>query len=102
MSQTHLKLMVPTLMCDALMALDVDMGGRQVRAGEIISMPYGNALQLIAMGGVKAIKDADLKHIEAHEHLNTYGADGWFPHGQQTISRVADYLAQTNGDQKVN
>jgi hypothetical protein len=103
MSDAGIRLMVPTLMCEALMAIDTTgPAGQNVPAGSIVPMPYGNALMLIAMGGVRTIKDADLKHIEAHEHLKTYGADGWFPQHQQTIRHVADYLAQTAGDQKVN
>lgn len=86
-----MKLMVPTLMCKAMVAMDIE--SLNLKSGQIIEIPYGPALALKAGGGIKALLDEDAKHLEAQEHLAIYGADGWFPQDQQTISRVADYLA---------
>jgi alpha-glucuronidase len=88
-----MKLMVPTLMCKAMLAQDTTVAGKELKAGAIIDMPYGHAITLKAIGGVKAIVDEDAMHVKAQEELATYGADAWFPHPQQTMSRVADFLA---------
>lgn len=89
-----MKLMVPTVMCKAMLAMDYAPTGH--KAGQIVDMPYGHALSLFAVGGITAIMDADAKHIEAQEQLGTYGGDCWFPPRQQTVSYVAEYLARTN------
>lgn len=91
-----MPLMVPTIMCEALMAEDFDHGSRRYLKGEIVPMSFGQALHLKHMGVVGAIKDDVEKNLEATEALGMYGADCWFPHRLQTISRVADYLAETN------
>jgi hypothetical protein len=70
-----------------------EVEARLFRPGEIVDLPYGNALVLVAIGK-GTIVDADNKHVEAIEHLSIYGGDSWFRHGQQTVSRVAEYLAQ--------
>lgn len=88
-----MKLMVPTLMCRFMLGQACMVDARSFVAGEIVELPYGNALMLVAIGK-GAIVDADNKHVEAIEHLGIYGGDAWFKHSQQTISRVADYLAQ--------
>lgn len=89
-----MPLMVPTIMCEAIMHEDFISGSRQYLKGEIVPMAYGQAIHLKHMGVVGAIKDDVEKNLEATEALGMYGADCWFPHRLQTISRVADYLAQ--------
>lgn len=91
-----MNLMVPTLMCKAMAAIEFQALGRTVKPGEVIDLAYGQALVMKAMGGITAIVDEDAKHIEAQDQLAMYGGDCWFPHRQQTISRVADYLAAAN------
>lgn len=90
-----MPLMVPTIMCEAFMAEDFVSGSRQYLKGEIVPMSYGQAIHLKHMGVVGAIKDDVEKNLEATEALGIYGADCWFPHRLQTISRVSDYLAET-------
>jgi hypothetical protein len=92
--------MVPTVMCQAMLAQDITVGLKSFKAGEIIDLPYGPALFMRVLGGVSAIIDEASKHVEAQEALHTYGGDSWFPHSQQTISRVADYLAQTGAGEQ--
>lgn len=89
-----MNLMVPTMMVKGLAAIPFEAKGRTIAPGEIIEIAYGQALVMKAMGGITALVDEDLKHVEAQEHLRTYGADSWFPHYNQTIARVADFLAQ--------
>jgi hypothetical protein len=88
-----MKLMVPTLMCDFMLNKATEVGAKIFKAGEIVTLPYANALLLTAIGG-GAIVNAEDKHLEAQECLSVYGGDAWFQHSHQTISRVAEYLAQ--------
>lgn len=88
-----MNLMVPTFMCKALSAIEFDGPKGRVAPGEIVDVAYGHALVLKAMGGVTALVDEQETHLKAQEELAMYGADSWFPHRNQTISRVADYLA---------
>lgn len=92
-----MKLMVPTLMCDFMVNRTTEVGAKVIRAGEIMPLPYANALLLTAIGG-GAIVNAEDKHLEAQECLAVYGGDAWFQHSHQTISRVAEYLASVNAD----
>lgn len=89
-----LPLMVPTIMCEAILKEDFTSGDRLYAKGEIIPMAFGQAIHLKSLGVIGAIKDETEKNLEATEALGIYGADCWFPHRLQTISRVADYLAQ--------
>lgn len=90
-----MKLMVPTVVCDVLVANALETNGRTYKVGEICTMAYGLALTLKAIGGITGIVNENEKHMEAQEQLRIYGGDCWFPHHQQSISRVADYLAET-------
>lgn len=89
-----MQLMVPTLMCQAMLALPVTVGFKDYKAGELCEMAYGHAIAMKAVGGVQAIVNEQETHAEAQVMLSTYGADSWFPRNHQTIGRVADYLAQ--------
>lgn len=90
-----MQLMVPTIMAECIAAQLIETDGRVVaKVGEIISLPYGQALQLRAVGMVGAFVDEIAKHLEATEALGIYGGDSWFPQRLQTIGRVSDYLAQ--------
>jgi hypothetical protein len=80
-------------------AFEVD--ARVYAAGEIVPLAYGNAL-VLAAGDCGSIVDANSVHLQAQESLAVYGGDSWFPHPQQTISRVAEYLAQANPGQPAN
>lgn len=88
-----MKLMVPTVTCRFMLNRATEVGARVMKPGEIIDLPYGNALVLAAIGG-GAIVNADDKHLEAQESLKVYGGDAWFRYNDQTVSRVAEYLAQ--------
>lgn len=89
-----MQLTVPTFMCRAMIAMSTTVGLKPVTAGEIVEMPYGTAITLKAIGGVSALVEEEMTHLNAQEHLKVYGADGWFSQPQQTIARVADFLAE--------
>lgn len=86
-----MKLMVPTLYVQAMLAQPLDLGETQFKAGEIIKMPYGTALQAYTMGVVRAIQDADKMHEEASKMLMEYGPDAWFPQPLQTLAKVVEH-----------
>lgn len=88
-----MKLMVPTLMVKVMIAKDLESNGLRRKAGEIVEMGYGHALLAKALGAASAIVNEEDAHIEAVDMLGTYGGDCWFPHEYQTISHLADYLA---------
>lgn len=87
-----MNLAVPTLYCKAILAHSVTLGLKTWAVGEIIELPYGQALVLKAGGCVGSFVDEADVHLQAQEQLAIYGADCWFPTKQQTISKVADYL----------
>jgi len=98
---TKINLMVPTVFVDAIVKTPFEFRGKPCKVGELISLAYGPALQLRAFGLVGGFQNEDDKHLEANEHLTIYGGDSWFPQPMQTVSRVADYLAQA-GEQPTN
>lgn len=97
-----MRLIVPTVTCEAVITREFDAGDKKFAVGEIASLPYGLVLQLKAMGFCGAIKDEIQAHAEAAEALKIYGGDAWFPHRMQTISRVGDYLAARGEADTVN
>lgn len=88
-----MRLTVPTFMAECLVAQDMPAGGRVYRTGEVITLPYGQALILKAMGAVSTLVDETDTHARAMEQVAMYGADCLFPLPMQTIGKVADYLA---------
>lgn len=88
-----MNLAVPTVMCRAMFSKDIVVGMTKFSAGEIVELPFGTALCMKALNGLTIVDENDAI-AEAQEKLAIYGGDCWFAHPQQTISRVADYLAQ--------
>lgn len=88
--------MVPTIMVDAIVTKCFEYGGQVRKIGELVPLAYGPALQMRALGLVGGFKNEDDMHLQATELMAVYGGDSWFPHHLQTVSRVADYLSQTN------
>lgn len=82
-------------MCKALLSHDCTIGLKSWKAGEIVELPYGSAIALKAVGAVGGLVNEAEAHSEAQEMLAVYGGDCWFPQHQQTISRVAEFLAQS-------
>lgn len=89
-----MKLMVPTLWCDAMLTTPVSVAGKNFAAGEIVRLPYGVVIQAIALGTVTVIKNADAVHAEATDMLAQYGPDSWFPQPIQTIAKLGEWMAE--------
>jgi hypothetical protein len=89
-----MKLMVPTIMCEAVVAKEVQVAGQTWKVGEIAPIAYGPALQLRAVGFLSGFKDEDETHLKAAEALAIYGGDCWFPAKLQTVTHLANYLAE--------
>jgi hypothetical protein len=85
-------LMVPTVWAEALLTVGITVAGREFKAGEIVKVPYGVAVQGMATGTFTAIKNADAVHAEANEHFATYGPDSWFPASSQTLFKFWSHI----------
>lgn len=94
-----MKVVVPTFEVKCLLAANV----ADYKAGTIVSLAYGVALQGLVMGSVKSILAGAAAHEKALEFIAKYGADSWFPKPLQTIGIVtaainkADKEAQDPG-----
>lgn len=97
-----MNLMVPTITVDAIVAQAIEHGGKIIKAGEVIPLAYGLALQMRVLGLVGGFKDEDEKHLEATEALRIYGGDSWFPNRLQTIRNVSEYLASVGQQTNTN
>jgi hypothetical protein len=95
-----MNLMVPTVMVEAIAARNFKWGDNTIKVGEILPLPYGTALLMRTLGLLGGFRNEDDKHLEAQELLAIYGGDSWFPAHLQTVSRVADYLAQVGAQEK--
>lgn len=89
-----MKLMVPTLWCEAMLTMPLSVAGKNFAAGELVSLPYGVVIQAIALGTITVIKNADAVHAEATEMLAQYGPDSWFPQPIQTIAKLGEWMAE--------
>lgn len=82
-----MTLMVPTLWVDAILTCSLTIGKEIFKAGELVKLPYGVALQARVTGTVAVISNEDEAHAQAAQYLKDYGPDSWFPAPVQTLGK---------------
>ena len=95
------RLMVPTQWVNAMLAVPCNFDGTPHNPGEMVRLPYGSAIQLLAVGAVRTIENAENEHISAMENLAVYGPDSWFAPHMQTIGKIREVL-ETGQPQRTN
>jgi len=82
-----MTLMVPTLWVNALLTVPLTIGKQIFKAGELVKLPYGIALQARVTGTVTALENENEAHAQAAQYLQDYGPDSWFPSPVQTLGK---------------
>lgn len=91
-----MKMVVPTFLVTC--TLREAVAGK--KAGEMVTLAYGCALQGMARGVLGVMVQADEAHENAMKFLDQYGADSWFPADLQTLDRFVK--AAKAGDNQVD
>lgn len=95
-----MNVIVPTFSVRCILREQLRIGPIEYKVGDIVTFPYGVALQGIAQGAISCMLEEEVAYKQAAIFMADYGADSWFPPNMQTIGKVARSTAAAEKEAK--